>query len=169
MELARCHVAPILKWCAEALLCILSCPASAGCGLACVGLLFEFLALLRSVGPQRWAYDELATIAQMRFRFQVGHRRGAVVLLRSMLSLWWLFCPTARGRLPHRATPVCSLPHASERLLALQEEEDAAEYAAGLASNLFFYAPADVLAGQYMFEDWDPALVGLAGEHMDHH
>ncbi|EFN52789.1 hypothetical protein CHLNCDRAFT_138430 [Chlorella variabilis] len=82
--------------------------AGPGCGLACVGLLFEFLALLRSVGPQRWAYDELATIAQMRFRFQ--------------------------------------------------EEEDAAEYAAGLASNLFFYAPADVLAGQYMFEDWDPAL-----------
>ena len=31
----------------------------------------------------------------------------------------------------------------------------------GLAPDLFFYAPQDVLAGQYMFEDWDPALVRL--------
>jgi len=31
----------------------------------------------------------------------------------------------------------------------------------GLAADLFFYAPQDVLAGQYMFEDWDPALVRL--------
>ena len=44
----------------------------AGCGLAAAGLLFEYLAMLRAAGPQRWAYDELAAIAQMRFRFQVG-------------------------------------------------------------------------------------------------
>ena len=44
----------------------------AGCGLACAGLLFEYLGMLRAAGPQRWAFDELATIAQMRFRFQVG-------------------------------------------------------------------------------------------------
>lgn len=45
--------------------------------------------------------------------------------------------------------------------LLLQEEEDASEFVSGLASDLFFYAPHDVLAGQYLFEDWDPALVGL--------
>lgn len=45
----------------------------------------------------------------------------------------------------------------------LQEEEDAADYAAGLASDLFFYAPQDVLAGQYLYDDWDPELVGTAG------
>jgi len=28
--------------------------------------------MLRAAGPQRWAYDEQAAIAQMRFRFQVG-------------------------------------------------------------------------------------------------
>lgn len=42
----------------------------------------------------------------------------------------------------------------------LQEEEDASEFVSGLAADLFFYAPRDVLAGQYLFEDWDPALVG---------
>ncbi len=54
---------------------------AAGCGLACVGLLFEYLAMLRAVGPQRWAFDELAAIAQMRFRFQVRGRKG--------VRLWW--------------------------------------------------------------------------------
>ena len=44
-----------------------------------------------------------------------------------------------------------------------QEEEDAAEYVAGLASDLFFYEPQDVLSGQYLFEDWDPALVCEGG------
>lgn len=83
--------------------------AGPGCGLAAAGLLFEYLGMLRAAGPQRWAYDEQAAIAQMRFRFQ--------------------------------------------------EEEDASEFVSGLASDLFFYAPHDVLAGQYLFEDWDPALV----------
>ena len=46
-------------------------PLCTGCGLACVGLLFEYLGMLRAAGPQRWAYDELAAMAQMRFRFQV--------------------------------------------------------------------------------------------------
>lgn len=44
----------------------------AGLGLAPVGLLFEYLAMLASAGPQRWAYDELAATAQMRFRFQAS-------------------------------------------------------------------------------------------------
>lgn len=47
--------------------------------------------------------------------------------------------------------PACALP---------QEEEDAADFTAGLASDLFFYQPQHVLAGQYMFDDWDPELVG---------
>jgi hypothetical protein len=45
----------------------------------------------------------------------------------------------------------------------LQEEEDAADYASGLAGDLFSYKPQHVLAGQYMFDDWDPALVGGRG------
>lgn len=32
----------------------------------------------------------------------------------------------------------------------------------GLAADLFFYAPQDVLAGQYLFEDWDTQLVRAA-------
>lgn len=40
-----------------------------------------------------------------------------------------------------------------------QEEEDAADYASGLAADLFFYQPQHVLAGQYLYDDWDPALV----------
>ncbi|KAL4440115.1 hypothetical protein ABPG75_003116 [Micractinium tetrahymenae] len=83
--------------------------AGPGCGLAAAGLLFKYLAMLRSAGPQRWAYDELAAIAQMRFRFQ--------------------------------------------------EEEDASDFTSGLAADLFFYQPQHVLAGQYMFDDWDPQLV----------
>ena len=41
----------------------------AGAGLAAVGLLFEYIALLRAAGPQRWAYDEMAAIGNMKFRF----------------------------------------------------------------------------------------------------
>lgn len=41
----------------------------AGNGLAPMGLLFQFLNLLRAAGPQQWVFDELANIAQMRFKF----------------------------------------------------------------------------------------------------
>ena len=41
----------------------------AGNGLAPMGLLFQFLSLLREAGPQQWVFDELANIAQMRFKF----------------------------------------------------------------------------------------------------
>ena len=34
-----------------------------------MGLLFQFLNLLRAEGPQKWVFDELANIAQMRFKF----------------------------------------------------------------------------------------------------
>ena len=34
-----------------------------------MGLLFQFLNLLRKKGPQKWVFDELANIAQMRFKF----------------------------------------------------------------------------------------------------
>jgi len=30
-----------------------------------MGLLFQFLNLLREAGPQQWVFDELANIAQM--------------------------------------------------------------------------------------------------------
>ena len=42
---------------------------NAGNGLAPVGVLFQFLNLLRKEGPQKWVFDELANIAQMRFKF----------------------------------------------------------------------------------------------------
>lgn len=32
-------------------------------------MLFQFLNLLKQSGPQKWVFDELADIAQMRFRF----------------------------------------------------------------------------------------------------
>eukprot|EP00887_Chlorella_sp_A99_P000580 scaffold17.g580.t1 len=44
--------------------------AAPGCGLACVRLLFEYLALLRREGPQRWVWEEQAAMGAMRFRFQ---------------------------------------------------------------------------------------------------
>lgn len=43
------------------------CP---GFGLAAVGLVFEYLAMLRAAGTQRWVHDELSAIQATRFRFQ---------------------------------------------------------------------------------------------------
>ena len=40
-----------------------------GMGLAVVGLLFEYLAMLREKGPQQWVYQELADIGAMKSRF----------------------------------------------------------------------------------------------------
>ena len=40
-----------------------------GMGLAVVGLLFEYLAMLRVRGPQQWVYQELADIGAMKARF----------------------------------------------------------------------------------------------------
>ena len=34
-----------------------------------MGPLFEYLRLLRSAGPQRWVFDELAAISALKFRF----------------------------------------------------------------------------------------------------
>ncbi len=41
----------------------------------------------------------------------------------------------------------------------MQEEEDAADFTASLASDMFHYQAQHMLAGQYMYDDWDPQLV----------
>lgn len=51
---------------ADSILAPFSC---VGNGLAPMGLLFQFLSLLRAQPPQKWVFDELANIAQMRFKF----------------------------------------------------------------------------------------------------
>eukprot|EP00884_Botryococcus_braunii_P020235 jgi/Botrbrau1/6896/Bobra.67_3s0015.1 len=43
--------------------------ASPGGGLAVVGLLFDYIALLRREGPQAWVYEEMRATSEMRFRF----------------------------------------------------------------------------------------------------
>ena len=41
----------------------------AGLGLATVPLVFSYIEMLRQAGPQRWVFDELAAVAEQRFRF----------------------------------------------------------------------------------------------------
>ncbi|KAK9915769.1 hypothetical protein WJX75_003936 [Coccomyxa subellipsoidea] len=43
--------------------------AAPGNGLATVDYLFGYLQMLRRVGPQRWVFDELAAISNLKFRF----------------------------------------------------------------------------------------------------
>ena len=42
---------------------------SAGMGLAVMGLLFQYLAMLRQQGLQQWVYQELAAVSATKFRF----------------------------------------------------------------------------------------------------
>ena len=42
--------------------------AEPGRGLAPVGLLFEYIELLKQEGPQRWVWDESRRVSDMRFR-----------------------------------------------------------------------------------------------------
>jgi hypothetical protein len=58
--------------------------------------------------------------------------------------------------------PLQLLPPFTAHHQLLQEEEDASDFTSGLSSDLLFYPPEHVLAGQYMFDDWDPALVRTA-------
>ena len=77
--------------------------------------MFEYLALLRAAGPQRWAYDEMAAISDMKFRFAEEEVRAAsdesaifygkqAHLLRlpkaSKSTIWQVVCKHARGALP---------------------------------------------------------------------
>ena len=43
--------------------------AGPGCGLAAATLLFQYLSMLRSQEPPKWAWDEMKTIAEMKWRF----------------------------------------------------------------------------------------------------
>lgn len=43
--------------------------AAPGYGMAAVGLLFEYLEMLRSVGPSKWVYDELKSIHDTKVKF----------------------------------------------------------------------------------------------------
>ncbi|KAG7670534.1 hypothetical protein Ndes2526B_g00294 [Nannochloris sp. 'desiccata'] len=43
--------------------------AGPGCGLTVVDSLFHYLSMLRAAQPQRWAWDEMATIAEMKWKF----------------------------------------------------------------------------------------------------
>ncbi|KAK9808961.1 hypothetical protein WJX72_007074 [[Myrmecia] bisecta] len=44
--------------------------AGPGAGLATIGLLYEYINMLRRVGLQKWAFDEMAAISAMKFRFE---------------------------------------------------------------------------------------------------
>eukprot|EP00873_Tetraselmis_striata_P042477 jgi/Tetstr1/462741/TSEL_000701.t1 len=44
--------------------------AAPGAGLAVAGVVFQYIKMLKEAGPQRWVYDELKAIADMRFMFQ---------------------------------------------------------------------------------------------------
>lgn len=83
----------------------------AGMGLAAIGLLFEYLAMLRREGPQQWVYQELADIGSMKSRYL--------------------------------------------------EEEDATDYVTAVSSNMLSVQPQHVLLSDYLYEDWDPALVSV--------
>jgi len=56
----------------------------AGMGLAVVGLLFEYLAMLRKEGPQQYIYQELADIGAMKV--PVSHRSPAFL---AVVELGW--------------------------------------------------------------------------------
>lgn len=43
--------------------------ADIGCGLAVVRAVFQYLSMLKSLGPQKWVWDELASIARMKWQF----------------------------------------------------------------------------------------------------
>lgn len=43
--------------------------AGRGCGLAAAEVLFQYLDMLRAVEPQKWAWEEMATISEMKWRF----------------------------------------------------------------------------------------------------
>ena len=43
--------------------------AGHGCGLAVAEVLFQYLSMLRAGEPQKWAWDEMAAIAEMKWRF----------------------------------------------------------------------------------------------------
>jgi secreted Zn-dependent insulinase-like peptidase len=46
--------------------------AGPGLGLAPVGLLFQYLSLLRAAGPQEWVWREIKAISDMKFRWGPG-------------------------------------------------------------------------------------------------
>lgn len=43
--------------------------ADAGYGMSAVGLVFEYITMLKSMNPQKWAWDELKKIADMKWQF----------------------------------------------------------------------------------------------------
>ena len=49
--------------------CSLWWSACTGLGLAAAPLVFSYIEMLREAGPQRWVFDELAAVAEQRFRF----------------------------------------------------------------------------------------------------
>ena len=62
-----------------------------GHGLATVGPLFEYLRLLQAAGPQRWVFDELAAIAQLKFQF--AEDEDACELVSRLASDMPLYAP----------------------------------------------------------------------------
>ena len=61
--------------------------AGDGMGLAAVGLVFEYLNMLRTRGPQEWIWNEMKGITEMAFRFEEDEDALHVVthLAESML------------------------------------------------------------------------------------
>eukprot|EP00850_Spirogloea_muscicola_P012506 SM000081S22640 [mRNA] locus=s81:244115:252096:- [translate_table: standard] len=74
-----------------------------------VGLVHQYLAMLRREGPQEWVFRELGAMSAMEFRYH--------------------------------------------------EEEAPDDYTVRLATNMFVYPKEHVVAGDYLFTDWDAALV----------
>ncbi|MEW5302568.1 MAG: hypothetical protein WDW38_002287 [Sanguina aurantia] len=61
----------------------------AGCGLAVVDLVFQYLAMMRAEGPQEWVWQEMKAIADMRFKFQEEEDAMEHALVAETLHQTW--------------------------------------------------------------------------------
>eukprot|EP00798_Chlamydomonas_sp_ICE-L_P021127 gene21127-28014_t len=119
-----------------------------GLGLGPIELAFQYLQMMSEMGPQKWVWDELKAISEMKFMFQ--EETEAMDYVTSLSATTHLLKPHVHLK---SAFNFASL-HVRHT-----EEDEAMDYVTNLSATMHLHKPEHLLVADYLHTEWDPALI----------
>ena len=114
-----------------------------------IGLVYQYIKLLRQVSPQEWIFRELQDIGNMSFRFMQDQAQDDYAVQLGGAYCIWKCMSFSHVRKYYRSYDMVSylnLYHANSQNFCL-------------AGNLLRYSAEHVIYGDYVYETWDEDLI----------
>lgn len=146
-----------------------------------MGLVYQYINMLRREGPQEWVFEELKAIARIDFQFAeeeaaddytvrlASECAGTVVnttvisskaicTSQEGLSRKAMLLVTGRKKDSLQHPVLCDSAICTAFLLSL--------HAVSVAANMYMYPKPDTIFGDYVHAEWDPLLISQVLEYL---